>query len=290
MADVRLTATNPDDSTVVPVACNAKGELKLEEPPEFDGTFDGDLTVTGSGEFESSLTSKYSGKGTVQTAGSISYGIMVKDTVGAFSATVGWDGSATFAGGVAAAGSVLVGEPTSTTTNTSGAALSQSGLVTASVLNVDDINTQGAGSNAFVAVAPNGVDPTKKKPVFRVANSGSVYIGNQTGSNLKDTKIVLDSTGSATFEGEVVVGSRGQKWTLVEQGGLCHMVAATRSDPAFGVVDPAFGVVDPADAEYPELRDVFKELDMIESALQEVMERLRMAPPSGWEVWDGSDT
>ena len=32
MADVRLTATNPEDSSVVPVACNEKGELKLEEP------------------------------------------------------------------------------------------------------------------------------------------------------------------------------------------------------------------------------------------------------------------
>ena len=32
MADVRLTATNPEDSTVVPVACNSRGELLLEEP------------------------------------------------------------------------------------------------------------------------------------------------------------------------------------------------------------------------------------------------------------------
>ena len=49
MADVRLTATNPEDSTVVPVACNAKGELKLEEIPDqsFDGTLNGDLTVYG---------------------------------------------------------------------------------------------------------------------------------------------------------------------------------------------------------------------------------------------------
>ena len=50
MTDVRLTATNPEDSSVVPVACNAKGELKLEEPiapPEFDGNLDGDLNVTG---------------------------------------------------------------------------------------------------------------------------------------------------------------------------------------------------------------------------------------------------
>ena len=32
MADVRLTATNPEDSSIVPVACNSKGELLLEEP------------------------------------------------------------------------------------------------------------------------------------------------------------------------------------------------------------------------------------------------------------------
>lgn len=70
MADVRLTATNPEDSSVVPVACNAKGELKLEEPilvegPQgekgdkgdpgdpgtdgdpFTGNFEGDVSFTG---------------------------------------------------------------------------------------------------------------------------------------------------------------------------------------------------------------------------------------------------
>ena len=53
MADVRLTATNPEDSTVVPVACNAKGELKLEEIPDysFDGNLNGDLSVSGTATF-----------------------------------------------------------------------------------------------------------------------------------------------------------------------------------------------------------------------------------------------
>ena len=58
MADVRLTATNPLDSSVVPVACNEKGELKLEEPsspPEFDGNLDGDLTVSGKATFSSDV-------------------------------------------------------------------------------------------------------------------------------------------------------------------------------------------------------------------------------------------
>ena len=37
MSDVLLTATNPADSSVVPVACNEKGELKLEEPILVEG-------------------------------------------------------------------------------------------------------------------------------------------------------------------------------------------------------------------------------------------------------------
>ena len=58
MADVRLTATNPADSSVVPVACNERGELKLEEIPDqsFDGNLDGNLTVSGSAEFGGSVT------------------------------------------------------------------------------------------------------------------------------------------------------------------------------------------------------------------------------------------
>ena len=50
MADVRLTATNPEDSSVVPVACDASGRLLLEELPAID-TIDGDLTVTGKATF-----------------------------------------------------------------------------------------------------------------------------------------------------------------------------------------------------------------------------------------------
>ena len=50
MADVRLTATNPEDSSVVPVACDASGRLLLQELPAIE-TIDGDLTVTGKGSF-----------------------------------------------------------------------------------------------------------------------------------------------------------------------------------------------------------------------------------------------
>jgi hypothetical protein len=51
MIDVRLTATNPEDSTLVPVPCNARGELLTVAPvieliPN-DVEIQGDLTVTG---------------------------------------------------------------------------------------------------------------------------------------------------------------------------------------------------------------------------------------------------
>lgn len=46
MADVRLTATNPEDSSVVPVACNSKGELLVDKP--VIEQIDNDVMVHGS--------------------------------------------------------------------------------------------------------------------------------------------------------------------------------------------------------------------------------------------------
>ena len=83
MADVRLTATNPEDSSVVPVACDAAGRLLLEEPQviegppgprgeqgppgqdgqdgqdgdPFSGNFSGDVTFGGSAEFAGDVLS-----------------------------------------------------------------------------------------------------------------------------------------------------------------------------------------------------------------------------------------
>jgi len=45
MTDVRLTATNPEDSSVVPVACNSKGELLVTEP--VIEAINNDVTITG---------------------------------------------------------------------------------------------------------------------------------------------------------------------------------------------------------------------------------------------------
>ena len=51
MTDVRLVATNPVDSTLVPVGCNSRGEILIVEPTieliSNDVEIDGNLTVTG---------------------------------------------------------------------------------------------------------------------------------------------------------------------------------------------------------------------------------------------------
>jgi hypothetical protein len=89
MTDVRLTATNPDDSSVVPVACNAKGELLLDESSVFDGNLNGNLSVSGSGDFGGHL-----GAGTYITTGNA----RIDASGGALFGQIllGADGSATF--------------------------------------------------------------------------------------------------------------------------------------------------------------------------------------------------
>jgi|TARA_B100000965_G_scaffold301400_1_gene259957 hypothetical protein len=60
MSDVRLTALNPDDSSPVPVACDAAGKLLLQDPPTFDGNLDGNLNVTGDASISGDVsTPKY---------------------------------------------------------------------------------------------------------------------------------------------------------------------------------------------------------------------------------------
>ena len=115
---------------------------------------------------------------------------------------------------------------------------------------------------------------------FAITSDGQIRLGGADPTDSSKTNILLEGDdGSAEFAGDVVVGSRNKKWMLVESNGLCHMVEQSRASTA-DLVAPA--------AEYPPLRDVFAELNAIESALAQVMEKLRMTPPAGWEVWDGS--
>tara|TARA_R100001443_G_scaffold105168_1_gene114093 strand:+ start:166 stop:1125 length:960 start_codon:yes stop_codon:yes gene_type:complete len=84
MSDVRLTALNPDDSSPVPVACDAAGKLLLEDVPAFDGNLDGNLNVTGFSTFGGTLTSSPSGAAYAYQVnnGATNLGGLYKDTSG----------------------------------------------------------------------------------------------------------------------------------------------------------------------------------------------------------------
>ena len=230
MTDARIVATNPVDSSVVPVACNESGELLLEEP-----TLASDDYVAKTGD-------NMTGNLTLNTD---------KITLDAT------DGSVTFADG-----------------------------------NYEIIRSGGV--NQFGRINMK-VGPEPTVSAFSVANvtgyglkarwygDGSLSIGGNVygnGAATDDPNIKLNAGGSAAFTGDVVVGSRSKQWMLVEQGGLCHMVEQVRATTA-DLVAPT--------TEYPPLRDVIAELNAVEQALGEVMDKLRMTPPAGFPVWDGSD-
>lgn len=261
MTDVRLTATNPEDSSVVPVACNAKGELLLEETPGFDGNVDGDLTVSGSASFANGYTN---GGVSIASSGGMACGgyLQAGGDVGPRA--------------ILNSGDVLLGY--------------NNGVMTSSILKTGTLRLGGAldsggyntelnnnGSATFAADIQSG-NPTSEgrytaySPTSSSTDDAVNIFRGSTALSSRTVNIKYD--GSATFTGDVVVGSRGKKWTLLEQGGLCHMVEQTKMSPL---------------DEYPDLRDVLAELDLVEQALSQVMEKLRMSPPAGWEVWDGSD-
>lgn len=199
MADVRLTATNPEDSKVYPVACNSAGELKLEEPILVPGP-KGDKGDPGEkGDPGDPFTGNFSGDVFFQ-------GTIHSQPPGAYNITF------------------------------------------------------EAENVTFGAV---------------YASDQTLKLGNLAGSTYN---VILSSTGTAEFAGDVIIGSRGSQWMIVESNGLAHLVEQTREAPL------------PGDQSEPQLRDIPGELSMVEEHLQKVMERLKMIPESGWEIWDGSNS
>ena len=100
MTDVRLTAVNPEDSQVYPVACNDKGELLLDAggaSGDLDVT--GTLTVAGSATVAGAVTTNAQFNAN-RTSGSST--VFSSALNGSQTCQITADGSATFAGNVTA--------------------------------------------------------------------------------------------------------------------------------------------------------------------------------------------
>lgn len=231
MSDVRLTAINPEDSSVVPVACNSRGELLVEDPsagPDYlelaGGNLTGDLTLGSDAEFPVT---------TFSVTGNANFG----DRVQIFPN----DGTRAL--------NVLGDEQ---------------GAARLRVLSGN--SSQSRGSLALTSA--DTTNPSNQTSAFTA------------GSESDPVKVRIGHDGTGYFSGDVVIGSRNRQWMIVESNGLAHLVDQAQ---VLQSENPA------VQTNYPELRDIPSELTMVEQQLQKVMERLKMAPEAGWEIWDGSD-
>ena len=242
MSDVRLTATNPEDSSAVPVACNDKGELLLQEIPDqsFDGDLEGDLTVTGDasvqgemyvGNFDASSTSAYGVA--VQPGGTI----FVQRSIGLNGCVNVWggtsetaviysNGSAKFDGilnvgkdpdelGKYAPGYVDLNRAAGTSTVFQGA-----------LAGVPTTVIKASGSARFGGYDPNSTSTNTTQGAY-FAPFGTLYVnrtfaGNAavfTGRLNGDQTSVINSNGSVSFaSGKAGFTAEGYLWCTTQRG------------------------------------------------------------------------
>lgn len=325
MTDARIVATNPADSSVVPVACNENGELLLAETSldqfvEKDGdTMTGNLHLgdkiilnpDGSAQFAGGAVDVYD-DGKVDLSGDVSLAGGLTGKTAAFSGqvTTGGNWSAatmgeTFAARLSGASAFKfrgdIDSGSLVDFHVGGATVND---IVASIKHNGD--AEFAGDFRVGAWPDNGCQmlaqgvvgtrrPSKGSTASLCSSSGALHFVLSGGTfldGIQTTTSYITKEGNAVFNGDVVVGSRNKKWMLVESGGICHLVEQTRS----AEVDTADLVSPEESTPYPELRNLPQEIDQLRSVVtalltevQRVEEKLRMAPESGWPVWDGSD-
>ncbi len=181
------------------------------------------------------------------------------------------------------------------------------------ILHVVDNDSQGIRSQSKFAQSTSAnkglhVSNGDLVDTFNVSYTGTGYFAEQVGVGTPIPLSALD------VNGDVILKSRNKKWMIVESSGLAHLVEQTSffelNPQLLPVVDgPTSGSGSLSDfvkvpthdsasnnllkgrneTVYPELRDIPGELSLVEQALSEVFEKLRMSPPAGWPVWDGQN-
>jgi len=205
MADVRLVATNPEDSSVVPVACDASGRFLLEEqgqgppgeqgPPgpkgedgkdgdPFSGNFADDVTFGGSAEFAGDATVgsatggdrgvrifKDGGVYIYNSSTSPEFAFKIIDKDSNVPVTIKTDGSAEFAGVISTSGQ--------NTTNTASTLKLSQERANVSQIRAYGSNGSTVGSLEFRVSASDGA-PSYTPLVLNNDNSAT-FAGNKAG-------------------------------------------------------------------------------------------------------------
>ena len=95
MTDVRLTALNPEDSKVYPVACNSSGELITTKSGDINLDVPGDLTVGGNATFAGATQ-----VGKAKTGGNLAFSVGADLGGGSYPVEFTAAGSAKFISGI----------------------------------------------------------------------------------------------------------------------------------------------------------------------------------------------
>ena len=230
MTDVRLTALNPEDSTVVPVACNSSGELLVDkgEPVGPDLNVEGDLSVGGS------ITAAGSGRfagdriglnadGTIETyrsSGNADSDLQAwQSDIGGIKqvkARIKADGSGTFKGDVAIGGST-------TFRGTLGDAVA---LLPPSIAEqFETIISSLPVAQPFTGDAttlPADIPTPLKNALVRVTTAGKINLNADGSASFSSIKAGF------TAEGELIFTSRNARYKLVVSDGFLFPEPYTR--------------------------------------------------------------
>ena len=240
MTEARLLATNPENSSLVPVACNAQGQILIADVEIRDISNDvnlgGDLTVTGSGSFAGNVdiggTRIYGSWGLQIDSGTADSGTAI-DIVnnGASTAIVHQDGSAEFSGQVY----VNRGLPSSNTSaaieigNSSSSSVIRLGNNGSSsfsgALKVSNDNPNSS-NNIWLGLGAHGTPTAFNYDFVTIGAGGKVIAGiRQDGS-------CIFAAGKAGFTAE------GYLWCTTERGDTVYLQATSNGIGSWAAYTP----------------------------------------------------
>ena len=213
MTDGRLTALNPVDSQVYPVACNDKGELLLEAN-QASGNLDvqGDLTVSGTGTFVNG-SAEIQGQGFFVGTGFVSYK-MAASSYAIHDDDVNWQYSVYYNGTTHIGGSITTVDPSQDTPNIAlNADGSASFLGNITCGDYPSPSSHISGASLLASINPKAASVSSCGVAIYAdgSNNGTVVVRNTAG----DSQISLNSSGSATFAKNISVGDFADTSTYI---------------------------------------------------------------------------